>query len=223
MKSEGSHLRLIRGGKDSAYPDQADYSEKIGEPEEGSTADFSISSVSSAASAKAKPGDPNSSNDLSDLLSDKGERGLARYLAIRERAPVEVRQYLGKKGILKSWHDSILERLQQMDLLNEERFCRIRIEHRLRSGQGPRRIQQELGSLGVDRHTASDCLNEIASHQWEESCLAVAEEKLKSIIDREDSVSRLLQFLNYRGFESAHIDWALGSLKESHPDWARGR
>ena len=158
---------------------------------------------------------------LSDLLTDGDERALSRYLSIRERAPVEVRQYLTKRGILKSWHDSILERLMEMDLLNEERFCANRIEHRLNSGQGPRRIQQELGSLGIDRHVARDCLEAVQRHTWEENCLEVASAKLEGIMDREDSYWKLLQFLNYRGFESVHIEWAMAALKEKYPLWAK--
>ncbi len=157
---------------------------------------------------------------LSDLLTEGDERALARYLAIRERAPVEVRQYLSKKGILKSWHDAILERLMEMDLLNEERFCMNRIEHRLGSGQGPRRIQQELGSLGIERNTARDCLDCFDRHHWEESCLEVATRKLEGWMDREDSYWKLMQFLNYRGFESVHIEWAMNALKEKYPHWA---
>ncbi len=157
---------------------------------------------------------------LSDLLTQSDERALARYLAIRERAPVEVRQYLSKKGILKSWHDSILERLMEMDLLNEERFCMNRIEHRLGSGQGPRRIQQELASLGIERDIARDCLDTVERHQWEEICLEVASKKLEGWMDREDSYWKLMQFLNYRGFESVHIEWAMNALKEKFPHWA---
>lgn len=159
---------------------------------------------------------------LSDLLTDRDERALARFLANRERAPVEVRQYLSKKGILKSWHDAILERLEEMDLINEDRFCEGRIEHRIRAGQGPRRIQQELGSLGIDRDVAEDCLQAIPPDKWEESCLAVAEEKIHSYADRKDAYWKLVQFLNYRGFENVHIDWAMSKLKDNHPQWFSG-
>lgn len=158
---------------------------------------------------------------LSDLLTDRDERALARYLGTRERAPTEVRQYLTRKGILKTWHDSILDRLMEMDLINEQRFCFNRIEHRLKSGQGPRRIEQELGSLGIDRYVARDCLASVERHEWEENCLEVASEKLESIMDREDSYWKVMQFLNYRGFESVHIEWAINALKDRYPLWAK--
>ena len=158
---------------------------------------------------------------LSDLLQPGDERALSRYLAGRERAPAEVRQYLNKRGILRSWHDRILEKLQAMDLINEVRFCRGRIEHRLRNGQGPRRVEQELQSVGIDRNVARECLAEIEEDSWEAICLELAEEKLKAWMQREDAYWKIMQFLAYRGFESSMAERAMKLLKQSYPTRAK--
>jgi regulatory protein len=166
-------------------------------------------------------GEEEQSQGLSGLLTPSDERALSRYLAGRDRAPMEIRTYLQKRGIMRSWHDRILERLGAMGLIDEDRFSANRIDHRLRGGQGPRRIEQELVALGIGREAARISLEAVESQAWMDRCLEVADEKLQSCMQREDARERVLQFLTYRGFLPNHIDYALKELRSAYPLWAR--
>ena len=85
-----------------------------------------------------------------------------RYLSYRSRSEAEVRQYLRRRGFLKTAVDPAIERLHSFHYLDDEAFARswalARAEDR---GYGRRRIDQELRSKGLGQALIQDTLRDI--------------------------------------------------------------
>ena len=111
--------------------------------------------------------------------------------------------------------EEVLDRLQTDGLLDEGRFLDSFIRTRIGRGQGPARIQAELGQRGIDRSRVQAWLRE-AEFNWPSLAAGVREKRFGS--DRPESFEervRQAKFLEYRGFDSEQINAALELAGES--------
>jgi regulatory protein len=73
-----------------------------------------------------------------------------RFLAYRPRSTAEVRRYLARRGCPESVTESIIERLQAADYLDDLAFARFWVSDRERfSPRGPLALRHELRQKGV--------------------------------------------------------------------------
>lgn len=125
------------------------------------------------------------------------------YLSSRPHSREEVRRYLRKKETPPELIDGVLERLDRMDLLNDESFTTFWIESRERfNPKGAQAIKNELRMKGVQRDVVDEMVND---EQDEELALRAARKKAQSLLRQPDIDfntfrTRLGPFLQRRGF-----------------------
>ncbi len=72
------------------------------------------------------------------------------YLAVRPRSTMEVRIYLRRKGFDEQTVESVIQRLEELEYLNDEAFARFWIEERERfRPRGPMALRHELRQKGI--------------------------------------------------------------------------
>ena len=125
------------------------------------------------------------------------------YLSYRPRSREEVRRYLRGKRIPPAIIDNALERLQRLDLINDQAFSSFWVENREKfSPRGARSLKNELRMKGVDREVADEM---VTDENDEERALLAGHKKALSLMriptmDFATFRTRLGSFLQRRGF-----------------------
>jgi regulatory protein len=121
-----------------------------------------------------------------------------RYLASRERATSQVRDYLRRKGYDTSAIQEALERMIGRGFLDDERFARLYIESRTRrSPRSGALLVRELLTRGVDREIAQRVVRAFLEAMPEED---LARRALDRIPIGGDDPERAVRRLRSRGF-----------------------
>lgn len=165
-------------------------------------------------------------DDVTRLQAADDERKLLdaalHFLAPRPRSRVEVRRRLltpKRNRALPSTEavDRILDRLEQIGLLDDREFAGFWVENRERfSPRSSRALGQELRQRGVSRETV-DAVSD--PDRDEARALAAARQRLRTVAnaDYETFRTRLGQFLLRRGFSYAVARTAVRQLwEETH-------
>ncbi|GAC1374586.1 MAG: RecX family transcriptional regulator [Ktedonobacteraceae bacterium] len=125
------------------------------------------------------------------------------YLSSRPHSREEVRRYLRKKETPPELIDGVLERLERMDLINDQSFTTFWIESRERfSPKGAQALKNELRMKGVQRDVVDEMVND---EQDDELALRAARKKAQQLIRQPDMDfntfrTKLGPFLQRRGF-----------------------
>jgi regulatory protein len=137
-----------------------------------------------------------------ESLQQATERAL-NYLSFRPRSHEEVRRYLRRKETPVELIDSVMQRLDRLDLVNDQTFASFWIDNREQfSPRGARALKNELRMKGVKREIIEEVVSE---EQDEERAQRAAEKKAQSLI-RQPNIdfatfrNRLGSFLQRRGF-----------------------
>jgi regulatory protein len=114
-----------------------------------------------------------------------------------------------------------LRRLDDQGIPGDDNVARAEASARLRRGDGPARIRQEMRRKGLDERTTSTALREaIEEEGFDEvaACRRIAERRYRSLDRLERSVARrrLTGFLLRRGYGSATIQQVVRELMASH-------
>ena len=136
-------------------------------------------------------------------------------LARREHSRLELERKLLARSFPPVTVYEVLDTLQTDGLLDEERFLDSFIRTRIGKGQGPARIEAELGQRGIDRSRVHIWLRE-AEFNWPSLAAGVREKRFgparpESFEER----ARQAKFLQYRGFDLEQINAALELAGES--------
>ncbi|GLV58164.1 regulatory protein RecX [Dictyobacter sp. S3.2.2.5] len=125
------------------------------------------------------------------------------YLSFRPRSREEVRRYLKQKQTPLELIDAVIERLNQLDLINDESFASFWIESRERfRPKGAQAIKNELKMKGVKREVIDEV---VTGEQDEELALRAGRKKAQSLLRQPDMDynafrTKLGPFLQRRGF-----------------------
>lgn len=127
------------------------------------------------------------------------------YIAYRPRTEQEVRQKLWKEEYSDFVADQVVERLYELNYLDDAGYAREYVRGRLASkGYGPVRLQQELKKRGVADALIDDALDDLLS---EEEALEAARKHARTKWDRLDPAEdahkrrrKLIGYLRRRGF-----------------------
>lgn len=125
------------------------------------------------------------------------------YLSFRPRSREEVRRYLQRKETPPDLINPVLERLDQLELINDQAFAEFWIESRARfNPKGAQAIKNELRQKGVTREVVDEMVDD---EQDEERARQAARKKAQSLVgqsgmDFKTFRLRLGAFLQRRGF-----------------------
>jgi len=137
-----------------------------------------------------------------EALQQAVDRSL-NFLSFRPRSREEVRRYLKKKETPPELIDTVLERLDRLDFVNDRAFASFWVASREQfNPRGSNLLKNELRMKGVDR----ELVNELVSdEQDEERALGAGRKKAASLVrlpnmDYTTFRTRLGSFLQRRGF-----------------------
>jgi len=137
------------------------------------------------------------------------------FLSFRPRSREEVRRYLRKKETPPELIDAVMQRLEDLDLINDQAFTEFWVESRERSNpKGAQALKNELRMKGVKRELVDEL---VTDEQDEERALRAGRKKAamlarQSEMDFKTFRARLGPFLQRRGFSyqvSTHAVHAL--------------
>ncbi len=130
-------------------------------------------------------------------------------LARRDFGSAELAGRLRERGYDESTVATTIASLLERRALDDARFAMHFVAYRAGRGQGPARIQRELGDLGVASALIEEAI--AAGPDW----LALARDVRRRRFGPEapedwPGKSRQARFLQYRGFSNDHIRTAIG-------------
>jgi len=130
-------------------------------------------------------------------------------LARRDFGSAELAGRLRERGYDEPTVATVIASLLERRALDDARFAMHFVAYRAGRGQGPARIQRELGDLGVEAVLVEEAV--AAGPDW----LALARDVRRRRFGAEApedwaEKSRQARFLQYRGFSNDHIRTAIG-------------
>jgi len=128
-----------------------------------------------------------------------------RLLSLRPRSTVEVRRHLQKKQVEDEVIDRVIDRLQELQLLDDNAFARYWVEQRETFKPRSRRaLQYELFQKGLSRQVIEQAIAEV-----DETAAArrAGEKKAQrwAYLSEEEFQAKMHGFLGRRGFSYAVI------------------
>lgn len=137
-----------------------------------------------------------------------------KLLAGREFSRQELRRRLKSRHPDRDLVESVLDALEQRELLSDERFAANYVDQRMRKGFGPLRIGAELAERGIKAEVAVRYLDE-GSHDWHEllSDAAVRRFGDTPAADRR-TLAKRGRFLEQRGFPISLVRRYLDRIRD---------
>ena len=133
------------------------------------------------------------------------------YLARREYGQVELITKLVQAGFDEDASVAVVEQLHAEGLQDDRRFIESFVQSRVSQGKGPVRIQLELDARGVGTEIISDVL-EGTDTDWAALATEIRVKKFGAAAPSDFSEkARQMRFLQFRGFETEHIQAAMES------------
>ena len=132
-------------------------------------------------------------------------------LSHREHSKKELATKLKTRGHEEEEISATIERLEEMNYLNDERFAEIFVRSRLSKPLGASRIQQELKQKGINSELAKTALSE-ANADWFELAKQLKERRFgeEASTDFKEKAKQS-RYLQYRGFDFEQIKYAVSS------------
>ena len=137
-------------------------------------------------------------------------------LARREHSSRELKLKLAQRGIEASEADATITRLSREDYQSDQRFAEVLIRQRVAAGYGPRYIESELRSHGLNPSAFRPAL---AGHDWLATAKALVRKRLAKGLKSQTDRAKAAQFLARRGFPGS-VAYAATGIETGDDDEA---
>lgn len=130
---------------------------------------------------------------------------LLDQLTGQARSRAELAERLRRRNVPDTVATRLLDRFEEVGLVNDEAFARLWVESRQRSrGLARRALAQELRRKGVADETAREVLDEVDPEDEAEQARALVRKKLRSVRHVDDTVAtrRLAGMLARKGYSA---------------------
>lgn len=166
-----------------------------------------------------------SDDELEQIKSEEArqqavERAI-NYLSFRPRSQAEVHRYLRKKETPPEIIEAVLERLKNLDYLNDRAFASFWVESRKQhSPRGSQGLRNELRMKGVEREVVEEL---VSDENDADLALRAAQKKAALLlhtpdIDYNTFRNRLGGFLQRRGFSYEVVARTVRTLWQEHEE-----
>ena len=128
---------------------------------------------------------------------------LLRRLEDQPRSRAELAESLAKKNVPAEITVALLDRFEEVGLINDAEFARQWIQSRQRTrGLAPRVLAMELRRKGVDDEIISEVLGELDPADAREAAQRLVQKKLRSMASLDDTtrIRRLTSMLARKGY-----------------------
>ena len=131
------------------------------------------------------------------------------FLARREYGKTELIIKLADKGYVRNIVEQAVSQLTEDGLQSDQRFAESFVQSRINQGKGPVRIRLDLVQRGVHDTDVENAIEACAAN-WYELAQEVRLRKFGEAKPADfKAKARQMRFLQYRGFETDHIQSAL--------------
>ncbi len=139
---------------------------------------------------------------------------ITRMLARREHAYHELLRKLSQKGFAISDCVPVVDEFQAAGIQSDERYAEMRVRSGINKGHGPARLKADCQQWDIDERFITQAFEECEA-DWFELAVKVRHKRFGSaaVRDAKDK-SKQIRFLQYRGFYSEHIQYALSVVEE---------
>ncbi len=135
--------------------------------------------------------------------------GAVALLARRDYSSTGLRQRLLAQGFEAATVQQVLQELIERRYLDDERYAAQYVSYHAARGHGPRRIDRDLATEGLDQELIASALATIEDWSALARELRIRRFGLAAPASWQDK-ARQARFLLYRGFSNDHIRSALG-------------
>jgi regulatory protein len=128
---------------------------------------------------------------------------LLRRLTDQPRSRAELAEALAKKNVPDDIAQQMLDRFEELGLVNDEEFARMWVQSRQRTrGLAPRVLSLELRRKGVDDDVIREVLADIDPESEREAAHQLVRKKLRSMAGLDDTtrIRRLTSMLARKGY-----------------------
>jgi regulatory protein len=142
-----------------------------------------------------------------------------RMLTDRARTRQELADALTAEGVPESVIRGVLDRLEELGLLDDSAYADAFVRSRIRSGQARRVIERDLRTRGVSEQVAAEALEQVDGDHERAAALRLATVRAGRIVGLPEPVRRrrLYGFLARRGYPSelvaSVVEEALGAAE----------
>ncbi|RNF50407.1 recombination regulator RecX [Marinomonas hwangdonensis] len=132
-------------------------------------------------------------------------------LSYREHASKELFTKLKTKGHAEEDIRDVIERLTEMNYLNDERFAEVFVRSKISRSLGAYRILQELSQKGITSEIAKQAISN-ADIDWFELAKQTRERKFGEDASKDQKEkAKQSRYLQYKGFNFEQIKYAMKS------------
>ncbi len=138
------------------------------------------------------------------------------YLGLRARTVREMERYLDEKQYGEYEVYQVVERLKELDYLNDEKYAADFIRSRLSSKPvSRRRLAEQLYQHGVEKEIIDRQLGEISDIEETENARAVAEKYMQQFaaLPERERAERVIKRMTARGFSYETIKSVLREIE----------
>lgn len=128
---------------------------------------------------------------------------LLRFATLRPRSENEINNYLKRKKVDGSLYGQLFDRLNRLELLDDEKFARWWLEQRLQfKNKSKRELIQELRVKGIDSEIIKKTIDDMDISD-EKAALKLVEKRLYRWQKYEEAIKRqkISQYLASKGFD----------------------
>jgi regulatory protein len=141
-------------------------------------------------------------------------------LARRDYSTHELKKKLAERGYDEHAREVVVDDLESMGKMNNERYGQNVVAYRARRGHGPARIRNELKKSGLSRSDIDAAVKSEDAPDFLALARSTRTRKFGPEIPRDRKErAKQARFLQYRGFSNDHIRAALeGDPEDGEPD-----
>ncbi|MFW8590202.1 regulatory protein RecX [Glaciecola sp. 2405UD65-10] len=133
---------------------------------------------------------------------------ITRFLARREHSYAELLEKLLKKGFDENKCEQQLRQFKEKNIQSNSRFVESFVRNAYMNGKGPQFIRQSMYQHQINEQDANEFISS-EEFDWYESATRVREKRFGSDMPIDFTAKqKQMRFLQYRGFEQAHINHA---------------
>ncbi len=137
------------------------------------------------------------------------------YIDFKPRTTKEIRTYLKQKEIDNETINSIIERLEEIHYLDDDKYAKMYIEEGIKNKKGPQLIIYSLSELGIDKGLINKYISLYTKDLMQDNALDVGKKYQKLNLKYPSKKQRELVFqkLSRSGFYTDTINYVLNNLE----------
>jgi regulatory protein len=141
-------------------------------------------------------------------------------LARRDYSTKELKRKLADRGYTEHAYEVVVDDLESMGKVNDERYGENFVAYRARRGHGPARIRNELQKSGLTKSAIDEAVKGEDAPDFGKLARETRIRKFGLEVPKDwKERSKQARFLQYRGFSNDHIRAALeGDVEDASPE-----